>query len=548
MTTTSRTKAQAGDPIPAPEQESILLVLALDTRGSELAARLKPKHFDVPYDAVAERLLEYWRQYNEPPGKGHLVDLFAEDVGKEKKPRLKRTIVNLLKLAEEPLNPQFVIDQLGIFLRKQKLKAAILEAGQRYEQGGPALVADVERILCDALGDAALPRSTIETTNLRDVEAKRTEWLWQDRIPRGQHITTTGLPFVGKSLLMLSFAAQYSRGRPNPDGTPAPRGRVLLLAQEDSVATTLKPRLKALGADMASIDILDWVRTEKGTERSFLLSEDLAELERLIRERPDTLMVGIDPITAYIGGKLDSHKTTDVRSVLEPLNKLAERTGALVFSITHPAKSSQSAINAFVGSQAFIAVPRMGYLVAAEEQDGKETGRVLLACVGSNIGERPTTLAYRKETVWVAPDKDADPKETWRRYQKYLANEPDANRGRRRWLQLQAELETGDIRAPMVVWDEVDGLDISAQEIIGGASARGDAMASAIAFLRTYLRDGPRDSKEVEETAAQLGINRATFLRAKKQVCRSYRVGLLGKDGHWMSELKETGKQEGETG
>lgn len=529
-------------------QESILATLIFDDQwGGLISEQVKAVHFDEVYRPIAEKVLAYRRKFKKPPGRTHLDDLLIDILGKgDRSNRTKRVLVGLSQM-EKDLNGEYVSGQLRTFLRKQQLKAALLGAAERFDQGGEDIISDLETILRDALGSAPSSQA-LTTINLRDVEAKQVDWVWQNRIPRGQHITMTGQPFTGKSILMLYFAAQLSRGRSNPDGTPAPRGRVILLAQEDSIETTLKPRLKALKADMSRIEIVAMVNSDKG-ERGFLLSEDLEKLEKLIRSRGDVLMVGIDPVTGYIGGKLDSHKATDVRAILEPLNKLAERTGALVWSITHPAKSSQSAINAFVGSQAFIAVPRMGYLVAAEEIDGKETGRVLLACVGSNIGERPTTLAYRKENVWVEPDREPDPNEVNRRYKEYLANEPDASLGRRRMFRLLAEEATGDISTVKVVWDEVQGLTISAEEIINRSTKHGDAVEMAVTFLRTYLNDGPKNSSEVAAAAAGLGISEKTLKRAKRQVCRSVRVGGLGPAGHWVCELNEpAGEEDDEAG
>ena len=49
-------------------------------------------------------------------------------------------------------------------------------------------------------------------------------------------------------------------------------------------------------------------------------------------------MVGIDPVSSYIGSKTDSHKNSEVRQVLEPLSLMAERLRAAVISVTHFSK------------------------------------------------------------------------------------------------------------------------------------------------------------------------------------------------------------------
>ena len=63
-------------------------------------------------------------------------------------------------------------------------------------------------------------------------------------------------------------------------------------------------------------------------------------------------MIGIDPITSYMG-KIDSHRTTDVRAVLEPLSRFADETGIALVAITHPPKGAQSnALHSAAGSLA----------------------------------------------------------------------------------------------------------------------------------------------------------------------------------------------------
>ena len=56
-----------------------------------------------------------------------------------------------------------------------------------------------------------------------------------------------------------------------------------------------------------------------------MTEEDLVEVEKTINEIGEVALVCIDPITAFMGGKMDSHKATEVRSQLGPLKDFAER-------------------------------------------------------------------------------------------------------------------------------------------------------------------------------------------------------------------------------
>jgi hypothetical protein len=107
-------------------------------------------------------------------------------------------------------------------------------------------------------------------------------------------------------------------------------------------------------------------------------------------------MIMIDPVTAYLGGKVDSHRTTDVRSILEPLDKFAERHKCAVVCITHPPKAAQSkAINSFTGSLAFVAAARVAF-VAIDDPEDPLADRQMLLPVKNNIGPMAPGLAYRR--------------------------------------------------------------------------------------------------------------------------------------------------------
>src|SRR5262249_34067324 len=151
----------------------------------------------------------------------------------------------------------------------------------------------------------------------------------------------------------------------------------------DALHKTVVPRLLAAGANLSRIFTLPLIHIDNKTQRAFLLTEDLDILEGHLIARPETLLVGIDPITAFMGfGRLNSDRVTDIRGVLGPLEGIAERRNALIYTITHPPKASTSAINSFIGSQAFIAAARIGYLTTEEiGEDGKPTGRYLLSMV-----------------------------------------------------------------------------------------------------------------------------------------------------------------------
>lgn len=325
---------------------------------------------------------------------------------------------------------------------------------------------------------------------LSDIAMTHIEWLWPGRVAVGKISMLAGHPGLGKSQLTMYLAAMVSTGGSWPfDEGRAPHGRVLVLSAEDDAADTLRPRFEAAGGNAGMVDLLTAVRTEKG-ERGLSLETDIRELDRVLSAREDYKLVVIDPISAYMG-KIDTNRNSDVRGLLAPVQKLAERHRVAVVCVSHLIKAGgREAIGAVTGSGAFVAAARFvcsvsKEIVEEEDADGRtqkvETGRRLLAVAKNNLGPDGSdmSLAYRVETAVVGPG----------------------------------------IEAPRVVWDE--RIAISADEAIGYREAassgrRPGKREEAEALLRLSLRGGRMASKELEAAAMDRGISSGTLKNAKK--------------------------------
>jgi hypothetical protein len=251
-------------------------------------------------------------------------------------------------------------------------------------QGGDVsdwLAAGGNKKLLIARAEQALKQSSERraylTTDLSNVRPRAIRWLWHKHLARGALELLAGAPTVGKSQIQCQYVACATTGRNWPNGA-AGSGvwNVVMLTAEDNTDDTLVPRLVAAGADLSRIKELKAIR-RNGKEELFLLGEDLAALEQLIRDWGDVGLVTIDPITAFMGHAkhFDSHRATDVRSQLSPLKVLAEHTGVAISAVTHPPKNvGQRALDHFIGSQAFISAARLGHLCIEEMQDDAEGG------------------------------------------------------------------------------------------------------------------------------------------------------------------------------
>jgi hypothetical protein len=329
------------------------------------------------------------------------------------------------------------------------------------------------------------------TTDLSSVRPRAIRWLWHKHLARGALELLTGAPTVGKSQIQCQYVACATTGRNWPNGAPGSGPcNVIMLTAEDNTDDTLVPRLVAAGADLDRIKELRAIR-RNGKEELFLLGEDLAALEQLIRDWGDVGLVTIDPITAYMGHAkhFDSQRATDVRSQLSPLKVLAERTGVAISAVTHPPKNvGQRALDHFIGSQAFIAAARLGHLCIEEMEDDAEgggkqpTGRYLFADVKPSIKAKQPTLAYRIDvatTPYFDPDTD----------------EP--------------------IEAPVIRWEGES--ELSADEAIAAArpskTTRG---TNARDFLQDILAGGKVLQSIIVERGAAKGLSYDQLWRAKK--------------------------------
>lgn len=132
--------------------------------------------------------------------------------------------------------------------------------------------------------------------------------------------------------MALTLAAVVSRGGVWPDGTRCEHaGDVLIMTAEDGVADTIRPRLDAARADPRRIHVVDHGTDERGEPKAISLG-DIDEIERHIVETGAHLLI-IDVLMAYLPG--DAYRDQDVRKVLTPLAKVAERTGCAMLLLRH---------------------------------------------------------------------------------------------------------------------------------------------------------------------------------------------------------------------
>jgi hypothetical protein len=251
-------------------------------------------------------------------------------------------------------------------------------------------------------------------------------------------------------------------------------GSVIILANEDDAAHTIRPRLDAAGADTTKVYIVEGVAREGQQVDLFQLDTDIAALRMRAKEIGDVRLIIIDPPSAYLGPKVDAYKESDVRRVLAPLTQLAHDTKALVVMVVHLNKRSDGgAQQRFGGSTAWIAAPRAAFLVAEEEA----TRRRYMLPVKNNLGNDRLGFEYR-----VA--------ETLLNYR------------------------SGPIKAPFIEW--LGTSNRSTTELLNPPKPKDtSALDEAKEFLRNQLAGGTKPAADVKAAATDAGISDATLNRAK---------------------------------
>lgn len=352
----------------------------------------------------------------------------------------------------------------------------------------------------DAAPEMPAPARRLVLTPASQIEPEPVIWAWEDddgygRIPAGSFGLFAGREGTGKSSNLIWMAARITRGELAGafSGRPLP---VIYVASEDSWKYTIAPRLLAAGADLKLIYRAEVV-TMEGDTVSISLPLDIKLLEDAIRENEVALVV-IDPLMSTISERLDTHVNREVRQAIEPVVRMADRTGAIVAGIAHFNKSSGTDPSSLVtGSGAFKDVARFIFAFAKDE----ETGELVITQTKNSLGRSDLpSLRYRIIEAIVPTAK-------------------------------------GEARVGRFVLDGVS--ERSVAEILGTHDGESPAtkLREAEEFLEKTLAEGPRPTKDVEDEAVNgYGIKKMTLERARKKLhIVSGKVGSAG----WYVALRE---------
>jgi hypothetical protein len=232
-------------------------------------------------------------------------------------------------------------------------------------------------------------------TRVAAVKSRSIRWAWLGRLAIGYLTVVTGIEGLGKSVFAAWLIARLTRGElPGEwDGKPVD---VLIVAAEDGIADTWRPRLELAGADLQRVAFLNL----DGLPTDWNIRDGIEQVREAIEETSarfihiDALLDHMPPPRA--GESINS--PTFVRQALGPLKRLVRELEIGGQFSLHPPKARSAEFRDLVqASQAFSAIPRVGLLFAYHPDDDVEDSdrrRVVIRGKG-NLGRDPGALEFR---------------------------------------------------------------------------------------------------------------------------------------------------------
>jgi hypothetical protein len=261
---------------------------------------------------------------------------------------MKKTVtVKTARIPNLPGSKKTGVDDYGKRKGAKSLKK-VLEAAEAQPANGGPVTLQIQR------GDEA------------DMEL--TEFLWKPYLPKAKLCGMKGDSGGGKTTLLLSIAADFSRGRIPITGKKCEPVNTLYFSNENDPASQVYPRFVAAGGDLVRLFVVTGAKGADGKPRPLSLA-DTAAMEKEIKRNKIGLVI-FDPLQSYLGGNVDMHRANETRPLLDGLVAMAKRNGTTICIVRHLAKSSTGrSVNNGLGSIDIVGAVRSELLVGKSSDE-----------------------------------------------------------------------------------------------------------------------------------------------------------------------------------
>ena len=318
-----------------------------------------------------------------------------------------------------------------------------------------------------------------------EIQPEETLWLWHPYIPRGMVVILDGDPGLGKSTLMLDIVARLTRGDLMPlSALAVEEAGAVVVTVEDDLARTVVKRLRAQGADLTRVALIDEFR-----DTAVMIPDHLPRLEKAINKMQAKILV-IDPVMAVLDPDVDSHRDQEVRAkIMRPLKELAQRTDCTICLVRHLNKvSGNSAMYRGGGSIGIVGAVRSAMIVAKDPTDPEAR---VFAQYKSSLARSGESIRYHIE-------------------------------------------DTGDVGR--LVFDGAS--DLTADQLVLQDLREAPKTAEAAKFLRDMLANGPMTRADLDTAAKNEGIKANTMEEAAKMLGVVKRKDGIGTGSGWVWSLR----------
>lgn len=253
-----------------------------------------------------------------------------------------------------------------------------------------------------------------------DIPETTTNWLWWPYVACENINIIAGMGNEGKGLVCTDLAARVTRGRAFPlCAEKHPPSNVVWCEMEDDLGSTIKPRLKAAGADLSRVTILqpNIFMKKSAQQRKDYIGE-------IIEAKRPRLLI-LSPMNSFLG-PINLNSEMEVRAVFEEFRGFTLGTGCAILGIAHANKKAElTSIERISGSVAYVNFCRSVIFVTSESGASPETRRFIHGKF--NLSKKAPDLLYtsryagddkrqRDQYVrldWDAPLSDVDHKKAF---------------------------------------------------------------------------------------------------------------------------------------